>query len=249
MRESRPMVTARRIVGVLAGAVVAVLATGGAAIAQTSIDPTITPVRNTGGWIFWLGWLSGILALLLLIFVVAAYMRYAPRFAKDEESARVVHADRVLPGKEPRRRIVDLTQAAPIVVQPPPVPAAVAAPAMAAPAAPAPAAAPAAASAAAAAPASAPAAAPDTSPAPAAEEPAAAAAEPAAAAAEPAAAPAAAAPAPAAEEHRPEVSLDQETFDKTLEELLAQGTDRRIAEGKARRAAMIAARKKAAGEG
>ena len=133
MRESRPMVTARRIVGVLAGAVVAVLVTGGAAIAQTSIDPTITPVRNTGGWIFWLGWLSGILALLLLIFVVAAYMRYAPRFAKDEESARVVHADRVLPGKEPRRRIVDLTQAAPIVVQPPPIPAAVAAPAMAAP--------------------------------------------------------------------------------------------------------------------
>ena len=66
--------------------------------------------------------MSGILALLLLIFVVAAYMRYAPRFAKDEESARVVHADRVLPGKEPRRRIVDLTQAAPIVVQPPPVP-------------------------------------------------------------------------------------------------------------------------------
>ena len=55
LRESRPMVTARRIVGVLAGAVVAVLVTGGAAIAQTSIDPTITPVRNTGGWIFWLG--------------------------------------------------------------------------------------------------------------------------------------------------------------------------------------------------
>ena len=250
------MVTARRIVGVLAGAVLIVFVTGGAAIAQTSIDPTITPVRNTGGWIFWLGWLSGILALLLLIFVVAAYMRYAPRFAKDEESARVVHADRVLPGKEPRRRIVDLTQAAPIVVQPPPVPAAVAAPAMAAPA-PAPAAAPAAAPVAAAAPASAPAAAPEAAPAPATEEPAAAAAEPsaapaaaepAAAAAEPAAAPAAPSP-PAADEHRPEVSLDQETFDKTLEELLAQGTDRRIAEGKARRAAMIAARKKAAGEG
>ncbi len=250
------MVTARRIVGVLAGAVVAVLVTGGAAIAQTSIDPTITPVRNTGGWIFWLGWLSGILALLLLIFVVAAYMRYAPRFAKDEESARVVHADRVLPGKEPRRRIVDLTQAAPIVVQPPPIPAAVAAPAMAAPSpVPAPAAAPGAAPAAVAGPASAPAAAPDAPSAPATEEPAAAAAEPAAAATEPAAAatePAAAPAAPAApasDEHRPEVSLDQETFDKTLEELLAQGTDRRIAEGKARRAAMIAARKKAAGEG
>jgi hypothetical protein len=45
------------------------------------------------------------------------------------------------------------------------------------------------------------------------------------------------------------VSLDQEVFDSTLEELLAQGTDRRIAEGRARRAAMLAARKKATGEG
>jgi hypothetical protein len=240
------MVTARRLVGVLAGAVVAVLVTGSAAIAQTSIDPTVTPVRNTGGWIFWLGWLSGILALLLLIFVVAAYMRYAPRFAKDEESARVVHADRVLPGKEPRRRIVDLTQAAPIVVQPPAIPAAVAAPAMAASA---PAVAPVAAPAVAVAPAAAPAAAPDASAAPATEEPAAAEAEPTPATVEAAAPPAAPPPAAAADEHRPEVSLDQETFDKTLEELLAQGTDRRIAEGKARRAAMIAARKKAAGEG
>jgi hypothetical protein len=43
--------------------------------------------------------------------------------------------------------------------------------------------------------------------------------------------------------------MDQEVFDKTLEGLLAAGTDRRIAEGKARRAGMIAAKKKAAGEG
>src|SRR5438445_415439 len=129
------MVTARRVVGVLAGALVVVLVAGNAALAQTSIDPTVLPVRNTGGWIFWLGWLSGILALLLLILLVAAYMRFAPRFAKDEEGSRFVHADRVLPGKEPPRRLVDLTQAAPIVVQPPPIPAAVAAPAMAAPAA------------------------------------------------------------------------------------------------------------------
>jgi len=64
--------------------------------------------------------------------------------------------------------------------------------------------------------------------------------------------PAAAAPAaeasaaPAAVEHA-EVSLDQETFDKTLAELLEQGMDRRVAEGRARRAAMIAARQKAEG--
>jgi hypothetical protein len=43
------------------------------------------------------------------------------------------------------------------------------------------------------------------------------------------------------------VSLDQETFDRVLAELLEKGTTRRVAEGQARRAAMIAARKKAEG--
>ena len=51
--------------------------------------------------------------------------------------------------------------------------------------------------------------------------------------------------APAAPAERVEVQLDQETFDRVLAELLAKGTDRRVAEGQARRAAMIAARKKA----
>jgi hypothetical protein len=152
---------------------------------------------------------------------VIFYLRYAPRFAKDEESARVVHADRVLPDREPPRRAVDLSQAVPIVVQPPAVPSAMAA--VASPAAPAPALA--------AAPAAAPAPAPAAAPVPA------------------AAAQAPATPVPAVSEERREVTMDQETFDKTLEELLAAGTDRRIAEGKARRAAMIAAKKKAAGEG
>ncbi len=46
---------------------------------------------------------------------------------------------------------------------------------------------------------------------------------------------------------RDETPLDQETFDRVLEEELAKGTNRRVAEGQARRAAMIAARKKAGG--
>ncbi|MGH2636496.1 MAG: 2-oxoglutarate dehydrogenase, E2 component, dihydrolipoamide succinyltransferase, partial [Actinomycetota bacterium] len=52
--------------------------------------------------------------------------------------------------------------------------------------------------------------------------------------------------APAAADHK-DVTIDQETFDRTLAELLEKGTDRRVAEGQARRAAMIAARKKAEG--
>lgn len=43
--------------------------------------------------------------------------------------------------------------------------------------------------------------------------------------------------------------MDQEAYEATLAELLAAGTDGRIAEGKARRAGMIAAKKKAAGGG
>jgi NADH-quinone oxidoreductase subunit I len=99
------------------------------------------------------------------------------------------------------------------------------------------------------------AAAPSAGPAPAAASPALAAppvAAPAAAApapAEAAAAPAAPvgqAPGPAPAEHA-EVALDQETFERVLAELLEQGIDRRVAEGRARRAAMVAARTKAEG--
>ena len=62
----------------------------------------------------------------------------------------------------------------------------------------------------------------------------------------PAEAPAPAAPAAAPAEHA-DVALDQETFERVLAELLEQGTDRRVAEGRARRAAMVAARTKAEG--
>ena len=172
------------------------------------------------------------LGVLVFLLLVTLYMRRAPRFAKDEDEARVVRADRVIPGRQPPRRLVDVTQAVPVVAQPPPVvaavPAAVAAPAAAVPAAAAPAT-------------EAPAtAAPPAEAAPETAAPAPAAAAPAA----PAAAPQAA-PAPPAE--RVEVTMDQAVYEKTLEELLAGGADRRIAEGKAKRAGMIAARKAAEG--
>jgi hypothetical protein len=57
----------------------------------------------------------------------------------------------------------------------------------------------------------------------------------------------AAVPAPAAPAERVEVAMDEEVFDAKLAELLEKGTDRRVAEGQARRAGMIAARKKAEG--
>jgi hypothetical protein len=220
------MKPARRAVALTVGAVLSVIVSASSASAQSHILPTVTPVRTDGGWIYWLAWLSMGLAGIVFLLLVALYMRRAPRFAKDEDDARVVRADRVIPGREPPRRLVDITQAVPVVAQPPAVLAAAPAAAPVAPAAPA--ATPAGEAASAAAPAPAAAAPAEAAPAPAAP-----------------AAPAAAAPAAPAE--RPEVSLDQDVYEKTLEELLASGTDRRIAEGKAKRTAMIAARKAAGG--
>jgi hypothetical protein len=249
LRESQRMRALRAIP--LAAALVMVLPTS-AALAQVSVDPSVTPELNTGGWIHGMAILFGVIGLIVLLLLVAAYVRYAPRFSTDESTLKVVRADRVRLGEELPRRTVDIKAATPVVVAPPPLPqpAGVAATAAAAPPAAAPASAPAAA------PTSAPAAAPARAGpgagAPSTEAPQAAPpseeapAEPAAAP-EPPEAPAAEAPAPAPAE-RVEVALDQEVFDQTLKELLEKGTDKRVAEGQARRAAMIAARKKAAGE-
>ena len=222
------MRTVRRTVGVLAGALLLAVATATTVLAQTPVDPSQVPVRNDGGWIWWLAWLCVIMGVVLVLFLTVMYMRYAPSFKREDEVSKVVFADRVTPGAELPRRTVDLSQAVPIVVQPPALPSAVAAVS---------------------AQASAPAAAAAPAPAAPAEAPAPAPAAPAEA---PADAPAAAAPAPAAPAapaERVEVTMDQEVFDAKLAELLEAGTDRRVAEGQARRAGMIAARKKAEGEG
>jgi hypothetical protein len=207
-------------------------------LAQVSLNPTVTPTLNTGGWVYGAAALLGLLGVVVVAIVVFGYLRFASRFQRDEAEPRPVRAPRLQPGREAPRRPVIIT-GAPVVV-PPPVaapPAAVAA---------APVAAPAPAATAVAAP-NAPA--PAAAPAPAPERPTATESTPSAAQAAPASAPASAsapAPAPAAGEHR-DVALDQETFDAKLAELLAKGTDRRVAEGQAKRAAMIAARQKAEG--
>lgn len=215
-------------------------------LAQTFLSPpgpSNTPTLNNGGWVWDMAILLVAIGVLITLVVVLGYMRFAPRFQR-EEGVHPVRAPRIQPGREAPRRPVRIT-GAPVVVAAPQVPVTVGASAAPAP----PAAAQAATAPAPAAPAQvsgpvapAPAAA-APAPAPAAESPAAATP---AASPTPAPSPAPAAQAPAPAEHR-EVTLDQETFDKTLEELLAKGTDRRVAEGQARRAALIAARKKAGG--
>jgi hypothetical protein len=211
----------RRTLIVAAASLGLAVVLAGNASAQVPLDPNDLPALNDGGWVFDMAQLLMVAAIVMVTFFAIMYMRYAPRFAKDEEAFKVVQADRVRPGQELPRRVVDVSQAAPVVVAPPSLPSAEALP-TAAPA-PAPSAPPAADAAAPAAPAA-------EAPAPTAET----------------TAPAAPAPAPA--EDRPEVSLDEAVFEAKLQELLDAGTDRRIAEGKARRAAMLAARKKATDE-
>ena len=205
-------------------------------LGQVSVDPTVHPVLNNGGWVFNAAQLLALLGVVLTVAIVFGYMRLAPRFQTDEQTRRSVRVPRMQPGQEVRRPVKVI--GTPIIVQPPVLaPAVAAAPVLAAPApavaAPAP-------------PAAAPAAAPTAPAAPAAAA-AAPAAAPTAPAAEAAPAAQAAAPAAAPAAAHAEVSLDQETFDRVLAELLEKGTDRRVAEGQARRAAMIAARKKAEG--
>jgi len=201
-------------------------------LGQVSVDPTVTPVLNNGGWVFNAAELLALLGIVLTLAIGFGYMRLAPRFQTDEQTRRSVKVPRMQPGQEVRRPVKVV--GTPIVVQAPVIAPAVAAGtvAVAAPpaAAPAPVAAPA----------------PAAAPPPVAAAPAAAQAAPAAPAAEAAAAAAAPPPAAPAAGHA-DVTLDQETFDRVLAELLEKGTDRRVAEGQARRAAMIAARKKAEG--
>jgi hypothetical protein len=234
------MKSSRKLLASAAGALLLVALTAQVAMAQTPVDPSTTPVQNDSATapITPFGIRISFAALLLImglatvLFLVIMYMRYAPRFSKDEEALKVVRADRVVLGQELPRRNVDLSQAAPVIVAPPALPTALAAAA-------APGAGPTAA-AEAVAPAPDPAAA-LAAPAPVAEAPP--------LAEEPAPTPAPT-PAPASAEpaERVEVTMDQDVFERTLQELLDAGTDRRIAEGKARRAGMIAAKKAAAGE-
>jgi hypothetical protein len=236
---SAAMSMPRKMFAALTIAAVTFMLQVGSVSAQVIVDPAVPSERNDGGWIYWIAIALTALGLLIIIRMTIKYMRYAPRFSKEEENLKVVRADRVQLGRELPRRNVDLSQAAPLVVAPPAMP--TAAPALAP------------VGAAAAVPAGAPASAPAPAPAESAPQAAEAAEDSAEAPPDSAPEPAAAevppaAPAPAAPEERVEVSMDQEAYEAALKEHLDAGTDRRIAEGKAKRAGMIAARKKATGE-
>jgi hypothetical protein len=247
------------------------------ALAQVEITPetSITPSSHVTSWIFQIAIASAILAILVLVLFALSYLRFAPKFfgraAKTEPAspgarpptlARQAAALRWTPpaasaaghGSAAAAPAGPATATA-VAERPPPAPAP--SPAVAEAATEGPAAAAAAAEAEEAAePSVSPTAAPSGEPAAqgdavgeaeaAAPEPTHPAEAPAEVAAPGEAAQAPAPAAPAAVSHGG-ATLDQETFDRVLEEQLAKGVDRRVAEGRARAAAVVAARKKAQG--
>jgi hypothetical protein len=201
--------------------VLLVLLQKAALAAEVIITPaaSASPVKDFGGWTFKMALASMSLSALMILLLAAAYLRYAPRFYAGTEAAGGP------PPVRPQAR--PGAAAAAVALDAPPLPR---------PAAPAPASAPATEAPSPEAPAAeAP---PGTAPAAPAETPASESAP------APAAAPVRPAPAP-----RPEGPLeqDQETYDRVLAEEVAKGTDRRVAEGRAKSAAVRAARRKAAG--
>ena len=112
----------RALRAILSAAALVLLLPATAAIAQVSVDPSVTPEINTGGWINGMAILLGVLGLIVILMLVAAYVRFAPRFSTDESTLKVVRADRVRPGEELPRRTVDIKEAVPVVVAPPPLP-------------------------------------------------------------------------------------------------------------------------------
>jgi hypothetical protein len=154
----RPRFPSARRIAAFAGTLLGALLAPVAASAQVTLDPTATATKDTGGWVYWMAIGAILLGVMILILFGALYLRYAPRFQREEE-------DKPRSGVRAPEPSVPLQTAwqqsgPPVAVQrvPAPQPAAVAAPvpaAVGAPAAAAPAAVPAAAGAAAEAPAAA----------------------------------------------------------------------------------------------
>jgi len=193
-----------------------------AALAQLPIEPTgIPPVVNPP-LVDWMSYLILVIALLTAVIIGLFYARYAPRFRRSEADDPAflrpgIPAQTVeIGGVAARPSAPAPAQAVAVAAPATPAATAPASPSPVAPAAPA-----------VTAPVAAPVAAPDAPP-----------------TAGTSPAPAAAEAAPAEKKSGP-VELDQETFDRVLQEQLDKGVDRRVAEGRAKSKAVQAARAKA----
>ena len=118
----RSMKTSRRLLVVLAGACVSIVSTVATAAAQTPVDPSTTPVENTGGWVFSMAQLLTLLGRghRAVPDRDVHAVRAAVREGRGRPQGRARRSR--APGQSLPRRDVDISQAAPVVVAPPAVP-------------------------------------------------------------------------------------------------------------------------------
>src|SRR3712207_3601100 len=87
-----------RLAGVLVGAIAASLLGASASLAQVSPNATVTPVRNTGGFVYILAFLMAVAGVIIVVVLAALYLRYAPRFQRAEGGA-AARVERIVPGR------------------------------------------------------------------------------------------------------------------------------------------------------
>src|SRR5437773_12117083 len=83
MRSGRPR--SPRL-ALLLGVVLSVVWLPQAALAQVSINPTQSPSRETGGWVYWMAEGAIVLGGIILLLAGFAYLRFSPRFARGDEA-------------------------------------------------------------------------------------------------------------------------------------------------------------------
>ena len=84
MRSRHPRVL--RMLLPLGAAMLAVMALPQVALAQVSINPTQSPTRDTGGWVYWMAEGAIVLGAIILLLAGFAYLRFSPRFSREDET-------------------------------------------------------------------------------------------------------------------------------------------------------------------
>ncbi len=69
-------------------ALVGLLVGAPGASAQVILSPNAEPTRNDGGWVYWIAIALTIVGVLVLLAVATAYLRFAPRFQREEGAPR-----------------------------------------------------------------------------------------------------------------------------------------------------------------
>ncbi|HYU94256.1 MAG TPA: hypothetical protein VEN95_12365, partial [Actinomycetota bacterium] len=59
-------------------------------LAQVFVSPSGTPTIQTGGWVYGMAVLLVVLGVLVTFLIVFGYMRFAPRFQREEGRTRSV---------------------------------------------------------------------------------------------------------------------------------------------------------------